>query len=156
MVKKKKFTVENGGLVCNLCQNIFKRRQNLLVHIDVYHNNIKKITCPCENCGYKTGCHGNLYLHIEKKHKINFKKTKCFSEKCKVNRRDETSLINHMKICTRRPSFKTINCNFCDKKFLTEEGLEKHKKLLHTKNLVSERNATYEDLMNLKDIINFN
>ena len=127
MVKIKKYTIENRGLVCNICGNNFKRKQNLIDHIDVMHNNIKKYACPCKNCGYRTGCQGNLYAHIEKVHRIDFKKTKCFSEKCKIYRRDESSLITHMKICTGRPSFKTIKCNFCDKKFLTQEGLGKHK-----------------------------
>lgn len=154
----KKHTVENGGLVCDICNRIFNRRTAVLEHKKFIHHRIDlgKETCQIKGCDYKTGRVGNLHLHYKKVHGITLKKTKCFSPLCKTTRISEKSLISHMKKCANKPNFETISCDSCGEKMLTQEGMVTHNRIFHPEKIISNWNVTYEDLMNLTDIFNFN
>ena len=136
---------------CDICKKNFMRHQNMLDHkLDFHSNDLKKIICAVKNCGYRTNRIGNLNIHLQRKHDVNMKVIKCYGKNCKISKKSEKGLINHMKKCTHNPVFTSIKC-FCGSEFLTQERLESHKRLCHPEkkkqgDLIEERLESHKRL----------
>ena len=92
---------------CDVCKKSFKRHQTMLAHkLDIHSGGLQKIKCPVENCGYRTNRVGNLNMHLQSKHNVNMNVIKCYGKNCKVSKKCEKGLINHMKKCKHKPDFK--------------------------------------------------
>ena len=112
---------KNMTLICHICKTNYYDIISFTDHINLYHNNEKKIyKCSYKNCYYLTNKENNLKQHKSKHHKN--KKFKC--KDCDYIAKDITLLNKHII----RVHIKEIKyfCEYCDFKTHDKYNLQIH------------------------------
>lgn len=134
---------------CRHCGRKFKRKANLKEHMFVHmkKDKIPRFMCRIGNCGYHNSRVGNLNIHLSCHHGIEIPVLNCRSEKCKLTRKREESIVIHMKKCKHKPEFHSLFCNVsgCKAELCTLEGLRTHMRVEHSE---IPESVTLKDLMN--------
>ena len=140
---------------CKKCNKSFSRKNTLQEHVlDMHKSGAKSIRCQFGRCQYTTNRVGNFNLHLINKHSIHLPLNRCRHEKCSMTKRNEESLVKHMKKCRGSPKFFILKCNVpgCGKELCTMDGLRTHMMINHCDN---SEEITLNDLMNFDKKISF-
>ena len=97
------------GYVCPVCQNAYKQKEGLKVHVDVQHLGI---TLNCKHCDKKFKSPSALYQHVKKIHDAAAKSMEDPSEQDVAGQR-------------------LYNCKVCNSNFNTVEDLDMHRMIYH-------------------------
>ncbi len=108
---------------CNLCDNIYRHKFSLVIHIRT-HFNIRPFKCGHEKCEKKFGDRSARTVHIRRKH-TKEKPYFCPYIKCEQQFCDSSSLQRHTKIHRKSKGYP---CYPCKKKLVTREGLLVHQR----------------------------
>lgn len=148
-------SVHQEGLSCNLCNYKSNRRNRVIQHIGVVHNQIKPYKChacpkefaykrslkthllgyheangriKCPECSYTNPIQYNVQQHIKYHHK-NVISFQCAL--CKYTAITKAKLKRHVRMIHDR--VKEELCDICPATFATKHNLKVHIKLVHMK-----------------------
>ena len=116
---------ETSQNTCNVCPQILKTNESLLLHVKQKHG----IKIECEKCDFKTKSSLVMKVHARKLHQTYLKCDKCAKE---LKTKTEMSL--HMR--THRDAFKCMKCTFNG---TSRKDLSTHSKKGHGENTTPQR-----------------
>lgn len=110
--------------LCPICGKNFK---NVVRHIGMIHEKIKRFSCDL--CGYAVYEKSNLLKHMHRKHT-----EECYyCSMCSFKTAILTSLTTHVTNQHGEARERTEKCQDCNKEFLSKHGLINHIKRYHEK-----------------------
>ena len=116
---------------------MFARKQQRKVHIRDVHNKLP-ISYECNECGQKTRNQKLLNIHLKAVH---FPTIKGFP--CKFCGYHYNSLLEIERHMQQMHANELVECNYCSKKFSTENNLYSHVKKHHNEKLDSSDQKEY-------------
>lgn len=115
---------------CDLCDAVFQRKKNVVVHVRRFHNNERKYFCEiCEKGFYeRTGYEAHKSVHSNERNFV--------CENCKKTFKSQQSLSIHLRTHSqdKKPTTNMYMCTYCGKQILSLSGFIGHQRL-HTKEL---------------------
>ncbi|XP_055333201.1 uncharacterized protein LOC129584856 [Paramacrobiotus metropolitanus] len=110
-------------LQCYMCAKRFKKKKELLEHVEKQH--VKDSKYPCPSCDFLSVSYKSILIHIKKNHDVSQLHV---CEVCQKIIKNRFQMKWHMKTHTQ-----TLNylCDSCGKRFNTSKYLRQHVKYMH-------------------------
>lgn len=107
---------------CEICGKVV---YSIRLHMLHTHSNIRPH--KCDTCGKGFAFKSILVKHVNEKH-LGLKKFKALCQKCGKACQSQGDLNKHMRTHVEDRKF---NCNLCEKKYKSGDGLRNHMKAIH-------------------------
>ena len=115
------------SLTCELCNKIFKRKENLLYHLD---NKVCITIHNCEYCNKEYKTYRGMKRHILNKHQVTPKSSQIPPNSSQIPPKSSQIPLNssQMPLNSSQNLSNPHECQYCEKKFTRSDNLKRHEK----------------------------